>query len=83
MASNAEIKAIITADDRASKTLAGVGDSFGKLLKITAVGAVAAGAAAVAFGVSAVKSFQESEDAAAQLNAVLKSTGGVAGVTAD
>lgn len=79
---NAEIKAIITADDRASKVLAGVGNSFNKLLKITAVGATVAAGAAVAFGVSAVKSFMESENAAAQLNATLKSTGGVAGVTA-
>ena len=79
----AEIKAIITADDRASKVLSGVGDSFSKLLKITAVGATVAAGAAVAFGVSAVKSFMESEDAAAQLNATLKSTGGVAGVTAE
>ena len=79
----AEIKAIITADDRASKVLSGVGDSFSKLLKITAVGATVAAGAAVAFGVSAVKSFMESENAAAQLNATLKSTGGVAGVTAD
>lgn len=79
----ANVKAVITADDRASSVLAGVGNSFSKLLKLTAVGVAAAGAGAVAFGVSAVKSFQESENAAAQLNAVLKSTGGIAGVTAD
>lgn len=84
MANNtANIKAVITADDKASKVLAGVGDSFTKLLKASAVGVAAIGGAAIAFGVSAVKSFEESENAAAQLNAVLKSTGGAAGVTAD
>lgn len=42
----------------------------------------AAGAAAVAFGVSCVRSFLDSENQIAQTNAVIKSTGGVAGVTA-
>ena len=42
----------------------------------------AAGAAAVAFGVSCVRSFLDSENQIAQTNAVLKSTGGIAGVTA-
>lgn len=83
MANTANIKAVITAEDKASKVLAGVGNSFNQLMKMTAAGAAVAAAGAFAFGVSAVKSFQESENAAAQLNAVLKSTGGVAGVTAD
>lgn len=43
----------------------------------------AAGAAVVGFGVTSVKAFQESENVIAQTNAVLKSTGEVAGVTAD
>lgn len=43
----------------------------------------AAGAAVAAFGALSVREFMASEDAAMQLNAVLKSTGGVAGVTAE
>lgn len=89
MASNPQIKAVITAEDRASATLNkfgqnvnGVSSKISKGLKVAAVGVAAAATAAVAFGVSSVKSFQESENAVAQLNAVLKSTKGVAGVTA-
>jgi len=85
----ANIKAVITAEDRASATLRNFGNNASTMgsklkkgLKIAAVGMVAAGAAAIAFGVSSVKSFQESENSLAQLNAVLKSTKGVAGVTA-
>ena len=86
---NAEIKAVITAEDRASATLAnfgrkagGIGNTVKKSLKLAAVGIAAAGAAAIAFGVSSVKSYQESENALAQLNAVLKSTRGIAKVSA-
>lgn len=64
---NAEIKAVITADDRASSVLAGVGNSFSKLLKLTAVGATVAAGAAVAFGVSSVKAYSEAEKASKQL----------------
>jgi hypothetical protein len=78
-----EIKAIITADDRASKVLSGVGNSIASVGKLATIGLAAAGVAAAAFGAMSVKSFSESEDAAAQLGAVLKSTGGVAGVTAE
>lgn len=84
----AQIKAVITAEDRASAALKNFGNNASgmsrkivKGLKVAAVGAAVAGAAAIAFGVSSVKSFQESENAVAQLNAVLKSTKGVAGVT--
>jgi len=84
----ANIKAVITAEDRASATLKNFGDNASTMgnkikngLKIAAVATAAAGAAAIAFGVSSVKSYQESENALAQLNAVLKSTKGVAGVT--
>jgi len=75
----AEIKAVITADDQASDVVGKFGQN------IAGVGATLAvvGAAMVAFGVSAVNSFSESEAVGAQLNAVLKSTGGVAGVTAE
>lgn len=48
-----------------------------------ALGVAAAGAGVVAFGISSVKSFEDSENKIAQTNAVLKSTGGIAGVTAD
>jgi uncharacterized membrane protein len=85
----ANIKAVITAEDRASAALknfgnnaSSMGSKIKKGLKIAAVATAAAGAAAIAFGVSSVKSFQESENAVAQLNAVLKSTKSVAGVTA-
>lgn len=47
------------------------------------LGITAAGAAAVAFGKSAVTAYQESAQVAAQTNAVLKSTGNAAGITAD
>lgn len=56
--------------------LAGVG-------KVVAAGLAVGAAAATAFGVVSVKAYSESEDKLAQLNAVLKSTGGVAGWTAD
>ena len=86
---NAEIKAVITAEDRASATLAnfgrkagGIGNTVKRSLKLAAAGIAAAGAAAIAFGVSSVKSYQESENALAQLNAVLKSTRGIAKVSA-
>jgi len=48
-----------------------------------AVGVAAAGAAAVGFAVSSVKAYAEAEQASAQLDAVLKSTGNAAGVTKD
>lgn len=60
-----------------------VGHDLAGIGKAMAVGIGVAGAAVTAFGVSAVKSFQDSEAVGAQLNAVLKSTGGVAGVTAE
>lgn len=86
---DAHIKAVITAEDRASATLrnfgnkaSSLGSTLKKGLKIAAVGLAAAGAGAIAFGVSSVKAFQESQKATAQLNAVLKSTKGAAGVSA-
>lgn len=89
MATQVPVKAVITADDRASSTLKNFGNSvertnrsFNKAAKAAAIGLAAAGAAAVAFGVSAVKAFSESEQVMAQTNAVLKSTKNVAGVTA-
>lgn len=79
---NANIKAIITADDRASATLSKFGSKVGSVSRTAKLAIAAAGAAAVAFGVSSVKAFEESENAIAQTNAVLRSTKGIAGVTA-
>ena len=86
----ANIKAVITADDKASKALQNFGNNAGKAgksvakaAKIAAIGLAAATAAVAAFGVSSVKAYMESENTLAQLNATLKSTKGIAGVTAD
>lgn len=79
---DANIKAVITAEDRASKTLSGFGDNVSNVGKKAVIGIAAVGVALTALGVSAVKAFSESEAVMAQTNAVLKSTGGVAGVTA-
>lgn len=59
------------------------GEALKKFGKVAAVALAATGAAAVAFGVSSAKAFIESENAIAQTEAVLKSTKGVAGVTAE
>lgn len=90
MANTANIKAVITADDKASSVLKKFGDSVGSLgsavttgLKYALEGITAAAAATTAFGVSSVKAFSESQDLIAQTEAVIKSTGGAAKVTAD
>lgn len=90
MANNPKIEAVITADDKASSVLKNfsnnadtMGQKINHVAKLAAVGVAAAAAGVVAFGVSSVKSYQESEDALAQLNATLASTKGVAGVTAE
>lgn len=75
MAAEAHIKAVITADDRASKTVGTFGTKLGDL----SVGAAAAGAAifgmgkmAIDFGIESVKAFTESERATKMLeNAVI------------
>lgn len=82
---DASIRAVITADDRASSAIANFGRRADKTFQTTmrnarrlallGFGAVIAGA------VSSVKAFNESERATAQLNAVLKSTKSAAGVT--
>jgi len=86
MATNKILEVIIKAKDEATATL----KKFDSQLKknkesldaikkasLLAVGAVSA------FAVSSVKSAIEAEQAQSQLNAVLKSTGGIAGVTAE
>ena len=79
----AEIKAVITAEDRASAVVNNFGSNVNKASAGIGVAVAAMGAAAVAFGVSSVRAFAESERAGKQLDAVLKSTGGSAGVTKD
>jgi hypothetical protein len=64
-------------------TLKGIGSGIADFGKQAAIFTGIAGAGMVAFGKVSVDAFNESEAAIAQLNAVLKSTGGVAGVTAD
>lgn len=87
------LELIIKAKNQASKELNDVKKSSDDLdrawsglksgAKTAGIAAIAATAAVVGFGVSSVKSFAESESAIAQTNAVLKSTKGVAGVTAE
>lgn len=55
---------------------------LGKAFKLAAGAAVAGFGAMTAIAVSSVNAFKESEEATAQLNAVLKSTNNIAGVTA-
>lgn len=86
-----DIEIVLKAKDEASGTLSRVGGAFsdmgGIARKALNVGVAAAAGAAVAgigaltaAGISSVKSFQESELAGAQLEAVLKSTKGAAGL---
>ena len=58
-------------------------DNAVKSSKQLLLGVTALSAGIVAFGFSSVKAFQESESMIAQTNAVLKSTGQIAGVTGD
>jgi hypothetical protein len=90
LGNEANIKAVITADDRASSVVKGFGsqvDSMGA--SVVAKGILiadaieAAGKAVIGFGIASVKAFSESEELIAQTNTVLKSTGNIAGVTAD
>jgi phage-related minor tail protein len=84
MADNtANIKAVITADDKASRVLGEFGDNVGNTSRKAALAFAAVGVAVVGFAALSIKAFSESEDKIAQTNAVLKSTGQVAGVTAD
>lgn len=79
---SANIKAVITAEDRASKTLKNFGDEADKMSGRMKAGLLVAGTAAVGFAATSVKAFMESQNVMAQTNAVIKSTGGVAGVSA-
>jgi len=76
---------LINAKDNASSVLHGVSKTsqsvFGSLTKAAVGFGLAGGAALTGFTALSVKSANESEAQLAQLGAVLKSTGGVAGVT--
>jgi hypothetical protein len=78
----ANIKAVITAEDKASKTLRDFGEEGNKLGQKLKAGLLIAGTAAVGFAAASIKAFTESQNVMAQTEAVLKSTGGVAGVSA-
>lgn len=72
--------------DKAKGGLTAFGEnlqSMGQKVTGFGVGLTAMGAPFLAFAAKAVQSASESEDALAQLDAVLKSTGGAAGVTRD
>lgn len=70
--------------DKAFKQLSGSLSDLGDRLRSDIVaGTMVAGAAIIGLGVSSVKAFMEAQDTITQTNAVLKSTGGIAGVTAE
>jgi hypothetical protein len=69
-----------TLDSSTKKTGGVFSSTFGSIMPLAAA---AAGAAVLKFGVDSINAFKESEAAMAQTNAVLKSTGGAANVTAD
>lgn len=97
MGSDQELSIIVRARNEASKIIKQVQDDArgaGAQIKkgfedavpasaALAAGVAAVGAAAIGFGVMSVKAFMEAEDASAQLDAVLKSTGEAAGITKD
>ena len=63
----ANIKAVITADDRASSVLSGVGQSVSKVAKIAAVGVAAAAAAITAMtlkgGIARALNIEDAQEA--------------------
>lgn len=76
--------------DNADRSVKTFGDRIGQhwdnavgASQMFARGLTVAGVAVAAFGALSVKSFMDSEKVMAQTNATLKSTGGVAGVTAE
>lgn len=83
MPNQANIKAVITAEDRASKTLKGVADNTKKSSLVMSAAIAGVSLALGKFLKDSLTAFKESQDAITQTNAVLKSTGGIAGVTAD
>lgn len=88
MASN-EVTIRVTAEDHASGPIQNVRSRVGEMALGFGTGLIATQALTAGFSFlagqvsSSVSAFMESEVATAKLNAVLKSTGGAAGVTAD
>lgn len=78
----ANIKAVITAEDKASRVLKNFSGGMVSFAKKASFAALGVGTAVAGIGALMVKSFTESENVIAQTNAVLKSTKSVAGVTA-
>lgn len=76
---DANIRAVITAKDEASSVVSNFGNAISKA--VVPVGLMTG--ALVGFGIQAVKAFTESDAIASQLDAVLRSTAGAAGVTKD
>ena len=74
-----DTKGLSGALNEAEGKLGKFGGAMGNIMK---AGALAGGAAVIGFGVKAVQAFAEAEQVAAQTAAVLKSTGGVAKVSA-
>lgn len=72
----AKLQFSITAKDQASATLKNVGDSVSKVGKVIAGAMAAAGASVVAFGVSSVKAYSQSQAQMAKMDTVLKNLGG-------
>ena len=87
---DAQLKAVISAEDRASKVIAGVSGSLDKVQdsldkakgasQAFAFGLAGVAAAGVAAGIKAITAAQESVQVTKQLEAVLKSTGGASGL---
>lgn len=69
--------------DRSGRRVSGFGSSFASLGKTVAVGAAALGVGAIALGKGFYDAAIESAKVTAQTEAVIKSMGGVAGVTAN
>lgn len=65
----ANIKAVITAEDRASGTIGGFGDKIHHAGRIAAAALAGVGAAAIAGGVLSIKAFAQQEDAMGRLQA--------------
>lgn len=81
MAGQEKLEVIITAKDQASKVISGIGNAAGGVFKVGMM-AAAAGAAVLAAGIGfAISEAMGFQNAMAQLEAVIKSTGGAAGVT--
>lgn len=83
MAENRELNLIIKVVDQATDDLKNLSNVVGKNSKEIGLALAGTGAAITGAMGLAVKAAADSENATAQLNAVLKSTKGIAGVTAD